>query len=253
MPMLFGGGTAEYPKSAVFLDQRDTQTNAGAMNQGNKWFSRLFNTEDYNDIPTYVELLAFAVTAVNTGTNKFTVAGDQRAYFPTGHRFDCRGSTGNDSGATPYVVTGTALNGSDTEITVASITDATADGTLCPGMIRFLQDGTYDIEVVATAYKTSTSDMRLVNISGYSFTAGYVSEEGGTKTDALLCKYTSAIDSVGIDGPGMARLTVSANDVWEVQQYTESAVAASGAQGNVGGATLNDPCNYGVLKVTTVA
>jgi len=72
-----------------------------------------------------------AISAVDQGTQTFTIAGDHTAELQNGDRVTVRGSTGNDGG---YDVSAVALNGSDTDVTVSqAIPDATADGTMIYG------------------------------------------------------------------------------------------------------------------------
>ena len=75
--------------------------------------------------------LGNAITAVNTGAETVTVAGDQTKVFLVGALAEIFGSTGNDVAAT--LITGVVLNAGNTEITVAqNLTDNTADGTIIP-------------------------------------------------------------------------------------------------------------------------
>jgi hypothetical protein len=100
-------------------------------------FQSTYNNGDYaafEDLPngkaTWVvslSTIAYAITTADTGDNHFTVAGDQTNQFDVGDTFTVTGSTGNDGA---YTVVTALLVGSDTEITVASVVDATADGSI---------------------------------------------------------------------------------------------------------------------------
>lgn len=70
----------------------------------------------------------FTITAVDTGTKKFTIAGDYTAYFTITRVFEVTGSTGNDGSY--FCTTNSSLNGGNTEITVAALPDATVDGQI---------------------------------------------------------------------------------------------------------------------------
>jgi hypothetical protein len=70
---------------------------------------------------------AYAITAANTGTNKFTISGDFTTQIDATDEFTVTGSTGNDG---DYTVVGVTANGSDTDIEVANVADATADGNI---------------------------------------------------------------------------------------------------------------------------
>lgn len=70
---------------------------------------------------------AFAVTAVSTGSKKFTVAGDQTARFLAGATVRVSGSTGNDG---LYTVVSSTF-GTATDIVVSqAVPSAVADGSL---------------------------------------------------------------------------------------------------------------------------
>lgn len=78
---------------------------------------------------TAERLSPFAITGVDQGTKKFTVAGDKTALFEEGDVFDIIDSTGNDGAYT--VVASVAVAGPNTEIEVDKyIPDATVDGTI---------------------------------------------------------------------------------------------------------------------------
>jgi hypothetical protein len=69
-----------------------------------------------------------AITAVSTGSDTVTIAGDHTTEFAAGTDFNITGSTGNDGG---YTVASVALDGGNTVITVEAdqaIANATADG-----------------------------------------------------------------------------------------------------------------------------
>lgn len=70
----------------------------------------------------------YAITAVDTVGDSFTVAGDQTESFKVGERFSVTGSTGNNG---TYTVDSAVVSGADTVITVnEDITNVTADGTI---------------------------------------------------------------------------------------------------------------------------
>jgi len=72
--------------------------------------------------------LKYGITAVNTGTETFTIAGDSRAVFPATTTFTVTNSTGNNG---TWTVSSVALTGGNTVITVTgNITNATADGII---------------------------------------------------------------------------------------------------------------------------
>jgi hypothetical protein len=71
----------------------------------------------------------FVISAVSTSSNTFSLAGEKSAFVSVGDTFSVINSTGNNG---DYTVTGVAYTKSSdtTVITVASVTDATVDGTL---------------------------------------------------------------------------------------------------------------------------
>lgn len=71
----------------------------------------------------------YAITAVNTGAKKFTIAGNHAApFFLAGSLFTVGGSTGNDG---EFHVASSEFAGGNTVITVSEvIADATVDGTI---------------------------------------------------------------------------------------------------------------------------
>lgn len=84
--------------------------------------------ESFTGEQTSVASQSFSITAVNIGTDKFTVAGDKTAHFPTGALVTVAGSTGNDG---DYTVASSIYTGGNTEITVdEDVTNAVADGTI---------------------------------------------------------------------------------------------------------------------------
>jgi hypothetical protein len=81
----------------------------------------------------------FSIIAVNQGTKVFTVTGDQRQYLAVDSQVIVMESTGNNG---RYTVVSTALNGSDTDITVyEAIPDSTADGQLYVSKLPILKRG----------------------------------------------------------------------------------------------------------------
>jgi len=83
---------------------------------------------DPAELAAWLPSVSYAITAVNTGSKTFTIAGDHSLQFYAGVILRVYGSTGNDAYYT--VVTG-AFGGANTVITVAeTVPDSTADGLL---------------------------------------------------------------------------------------------------------------------------
>ncbi len=83
-----------------------------------------------NELLLVTMLANSTIEGVDQGTDKFTIAGDHTAEIGAGDRVTVRDSTGNDGG---YTVISVALNGADTDVEVANIPDATADGVMIYG------------------------------------------------------------------------------------------------------------------------
>lgn len=88
--------------------------------------------DDAADTNVVASAPQFTIDAVSTGANTFTITGDGdlSTSFLDSSEFTVEGSTGNDG---QYVVVSTTFAGDpDFVITVASVTNATADGTIAP-------------------------------------------------------------------------------------------------------------------------
>jgi hypothetical protein len=84
----------------------------------------------------------FAITAVNQGAKRFTIAGDFVAQFPAGSTFTIVGSAANDGG---YTIVSSTLNAGNTEIVVSeTVPDGTASGSIIgrlPSLVGFFAFG----------------------------------------------------------------------------------------------------------------
>ena len=86
-----------------------------------------------SDLVEFVNGPLYRIIAVDTATEKVTVAGDISLRLNPGETFDIAGSTGNDGSYTVAALGITVNAEGNTEITVTGdITDATADGTVQP-------------------------------------------------------------------------------------------------------------------------
>ena len=74
-----------------------------------------------------ISYTTYPIINVNTGTNTFTIDGNYTSVILAGEYFDISGSTINDGN---YLIISSTLNAGDTDIVVASIIDATVDGSL---------------------------------------------------------------------------------------------------------------------------
>lgn len=101
------------------------------------------DTKDFNWDVQLTFPKAWAITAVSTGSKKFTVSGDQRRWMVVGGTVTVTGSTGNNA---DYVVASLTLVGGNTEIVVvATPASAVADGTLTAAQKISPLKGTYTI------------------------------------------------------------------------------------------------------------
>lgn len=101
----------------------------------------------------------FNITAADTGTNTFTVAGDQTAYFEDNAAMQVSGSTGNNG---TYLILSFSLVSGNTEIVISTtppggflnhIPSATADGQIQPplGTVSSL-NWAFDVSTPGTGY-----------------------------------------------------------------------------------------------------
>lgn len=104
------------------------------------------------------------ITAVNTGTKTFTVAGNKEAYYRAGEQFVVSGSTGNDQNGVPYTVVSATYDLTNTNIVVSeAIPDTTADGSLYP-QYRYPLEGDYNRSIVLDNYPDIIKRMVIVSV-----------------------------------------------------------------------------------------
>lgn len=247
--------------TAIISNNRLSDYASCAFNSDEKWWTRMFNTVQHNNISDYFELLTFDLTGANSTSDYFTVSGDQTTYFPAGHRFVVFGCTGtpdtsNNTGSTPYEVQSSSYSGGTTTIYVdtgvKAVYDTNADGYIANGMFKFKIARTYLISGNSDCFHIGGSNYRLVNISGFSYTNGYVSSDGSTKTDNLRCLYTGESEFVTVATNFETELTISsANEVWEFQQWISEAESSTAAGGTAGVPGPPSGGNiYGILKIS---
>lgn len=147
---------------------------------------------------TSVDGFKFAITAVDTGNEKFTIAGDHTAAFPVGSTFKTTGRTGRNG---RWTVASVIYSGGNTIIeTDEDITDATVDGDIHGGIY------------------TTTDSAIIEFIDTFSSAAGtryyyrLIAEDQDNHEDAAL---------------------LSATVSWTVPNVTTRSIVPSGAQ-NVG-------------------
>ena len=225
-----GGAPDTLAKAALFSDQKDGVDGGDGGNGtvSGVWWPRSFQNVIGNPFPTDLELMSWDITALDDGGGGgpyvITVEGDQTAYFPDNRRIDIRGSTSNDNDATATVmlVTGTSYTGGNTEITVnQSIDPAVVDGTIYNGMVRFLTAGTYRLSGYLNIGDSASAAIMMIQSDGASYLASGCNDGiPATHTPAVGLGKTTATDGVNI--PFSWKLTVSADDVWELWQYGET-------------------------------
>lgn len=147
----------------------------------------------------------YAITAVNTTNDTFTVAGTQKTAIEAvldGDELRVNGSTGNDA---LYTIVSIVEDGGNTTITVnEDVTDATADGNIFVGSTPILCYHTYtklstqvDYLLLATAYHVWlwSDSTRILTVKFTSGTPASVTEI--YMTDHLDCVYfTNNVDKI---------------------------------------------------------
>lgn len=155
-----------------------------------QWFETPIAFDDPGLVPQ-----TFAITAVNQGAKKFTIAGDHVAAIGTS--LVVSGSTGNDDA---YNVVVAVLDTGSTVITVdEAIADATADGDLitCKGVVVYepsAGDRLLDVQVEILTPWDGTSPKGDVGMFG-----GEIPEKGwfGALTSGVLDMTFVAEDNYG--------------------------------------------------------
>lgn len=182
------------------------------------------NPETYNLAAAGMDLwvivdLGHAVSAVNTATKTYTLAGRNAAQYIAGYKFRIYGSTGNDA---MYTVAASVESGDDTLVTVApveAIPSAVADGTAIQTILfsagDFLVPATATADEVATAIAADIYGGAAtgLNPGGGNTVAvastnpgGTIQVVGGTANAALAFDVTLHSSTGGcVLGPGTAR------------------------------------------------
>jgi hypothetical protein len=165
------------------------------------------------------------ITAVDTGNDTFTVAGEIAGWFTVGQKFAVEGSTGNDG----YWEVESVAESTNTVVTVTGdITDATVDGSIycnhrnitmsnCHCLQARLLGDSWAMSVIGGSYEwvkvdTLAGNMRDVLINGIQLyydgtgtNAGaieFVNDDAGSILRATInnCMYSDFVDSVnGLD------------------------------------------------------
>jgi hypothetical protein len=250
-------GSSAYPKSAVFVDQRDNAKDGGPAGTANRWYARMLTEEIYNDLGNeVVQLLSWDIVEADDTGNWFKVSGDQTTYFPANHRFCVRESTGNNTEDEPYRVTSSSYSGGVTTINTVSVADGTDDGVITNGMFKFVADGVYIVSGWASGFGVNGIDVRLANISGFTYSGGYVVGEGSTKTDPLCAGFSWTDNNVGARAIFETQISPNAGDVWQLQMWSETQQLGTFAHGTghlSGQGGHGGVVNHAMVKITTVA
>jgi|GEM_PF-6366224 len=110
----------------------------------------------------------YAITAVNTGSKQFTIAGNHTSEFPTGAYLKVYGSTLNDN---MYTVSSSSYSGGNTIIVVnETIQDSTVDGTL----------RSYNMGVILDFSSSAQAGIELINHSLGQFDGFQLKGSGDT-------------------------------------------------------------------------
>ena len=111
--------------SSTYTPTVTVNSGSGSEEVGNYQLNMTLKNFDLGD--------AYAVVAVDTGNETFTVDGKHLKDFSSGSVFEVEGSTGNDGIYTVSAVSYDEPNDQTTVTVTGDLTDSTADGTLKPG------------------------------------------------------------------------------------------------------------------------
>ncbi len=179
----------------------------------------------FGTFPAGASISGFTITAVDTATKKFTVAGDKRAFFTGITSLEVWASTGNDG---PYTVAAMNLVGGATVFTVnEAIPSSTADGTLAQAAdskdfnldLQLRGPKSWAITGVDTGAKTFTvvgDQRRFLNVGGSIVVSGSTGKDGAYVIAGLalsggntVITVTTTIGSAVVDGTLTVTLTLT--------------------------------------------
>jgi hypothetical protein len=152
----------------------------------------------------------FSIAGVDTGSNFFSVAGDKTGYLVVGDTFNIINSTANDG---EYTVTGVSYDkiNDQTDITVASISNATVDGTLVgrkttlfyPAVLQIADVVGYSTTLQTNTFYSQTHEFLFEARNYYDFGNGisvvdFVSKgtEVDVDCDVRLCSIFCCVNEV---------------------------------------------------------
>ena len=146
----------------------------------------------------------YAIAAVDTVAETFTVVGDQTLSFVTGHLFEVTGSTGNDG---TWTVDTSAFGGVNTVITVTGdITDATADGDCNPNHVTI----DWDTPLDANGEKRYPNHYTVYAQVGATYTLGSAGTKCWTNTTGTATTFASTATSGTLYNEGTVNKTMGA-------------------------------------------
>ena len=237
-----GTGIPNAYNVAVFEARVPYSGSAGAS-AADKWTTRCMNSEKIAPSAGELQLVECLITSSDAGSGgpgSFVVAGDKRDYFPEGHRFDVRGTAADDTLDTQYVVDSASYSAPYTTITVAvsgvggyiktAVSTVTKGvGSIFPGMFEALEDVDVIVRGQVSGHRSGYTGVRLVKVDDctYEKTAGYVTAYTGSNKSGVG-GFCGTSTSVTIKTEVYEKMSLSAGDLVEVQQYISYVYSGSG-------------------------
>lgn len=218
----------------AYDDSRIREVLYGTVSYANNTVEEVLNAIDqdlyqlrFRNQRQLIDYADYPILVANTGSNYFEVLGDVTSLFYTGADFVVQNSTANDG---TYTVTGATFVGPNTQISVASVADATPDGELY--LLSYELDLLYRVE----------KNKLMIFVNGIKL---YADERGISDAEILVggldpvnmgdwCGLTNTGGSydfnLGVDGTladtvaisvsqtlyNITGVTTGANGVWEI-------------------------------------
>lgn len=247
-----GGATSAINIKNIFSDRKSRldldNSQGGVCRDGEKWYPRQLNYVEYDCGDGDIELLSFSVAGVTPGSDMIEVAGDQTGFFPPGKKFDIRDSTGNNNGSKPYVVASRTYADPNTEITLdvtsgyfrQSLPDATADGDIYPGLIKFNTSKEYLVHARFVSEDTNGAAFRFSHYYDTDFglsygSAGQMTAVTSTPDKSVGTGNGGSWGAVNAGTTSWFSFTPLADEYWEIHQFLWATNLSTEAQGRVTG------------------
>jgi len=248
-----------------YVDRRNTTSGGGGIDTANKWYPKRLNETITDDLSAYIERVTHPIDSFTVADpGSVVIAGvDVTAFYPAGRMCDIRDPNhtgGNDTltVSRPYVVNTSVFAAGDTTINFSTtvayyrqggiVADVAGDSIISGGIFKCLVSGDYLVSASAECYGVHQTALRVVNITGftYSATTGEVTGEGGTVFEAGLTAYIGSSSGRAIISKRVVSLV--AGEYYELQQFVDD------AQGTYTGwgyprISLDMPSSYAYISI----